>query len=234
MRGIILAGGLGSRLLPATQVTNKHLLPVGRKPMILHVLDRLREVAQDIMVITGTGHAGHIMGLLGSGKNHGVRFTYRVQDEAGGIAQALGLCEEFVGQDRCAVMLGDNIFSRPLPTWQPTSDCAAICLAIVRDPSRFGCPVFAKDGASLLRIEEKPRQPASKYAVTGFYLYPPSVFKIIRDLKPSARSELEITDVNNAFLSQGRLNWVFYEHPWCDAGTWESLFEAGRMMEGGT
>ena len=236
IRGVVLAGGSGSRLLPLTRVTNKHLLPVGREPMILHPIRKLvaAGVAR-ILVVTGREHMGDVIELLGSGRELGAEFTYRVQDEAGGIAQALGLAEEFVGTDRCVVILGDNIFTADLAPFveafrkQPRG--AKVMLVRVPDPTRFGVVEFAEDGKTVRRILEKPRDPPSDMAVSGIYFYDERVFGHIRPLKPSGRGELEITDVNNAYIAEGTMSWDELPGQWTDAGTHESLREANRIVE---
>jgi glucose-1-phosphate thymidylyltransferase len=239
MKGIILAGGTGSRLHPLTRVTNKHLLPVGKKPMILHPVKRLVDAGVlDIMVVTGPEHMGAIVQLLGSGKEYGCHFTYRVQDEAGGIAQALGLCENFVNKDHCCVILGDNIFTDDL---MPYVDeylggeywGAMVLLKRVPDANRYGVAEIGerfgmKD--QVLSIEEKPQSPKSDLAVTGIYMYDPGVFDIIKRLKPSGRGELEITDVNNDYVRRGQMCWMELKGEWTDAGTFPSLLKANEMM----
>ncbi|MBY0369309.1 NTP transferase domain-containing protein [bacterium] len=233
MKGIILAGGTGSRLFPLTKVTNKHLLPVGRQPMILHPIGKLIEAGiTEILIVTGVEHMGDVVTLLGSGKDYACRFTYKVQDEAGGIAQALGLAEDFCRDSKMAVILGDNIFTDSLKSFaqafheQPSG--AKILLKEVSDPQRFG--VAQLDGNKVLSIEEKPRQPKSRLAVTGIYFYDPSVFEYIRTLRPSGRGELEITDVNNAYISKGTLTYDQLTGNWTDAGTFESLKTANDLM----
>lgn len=233
MKGIILAGGTGSRLYPLTRVTNKHLLPVGHKPMLYHALDKLVEAGiQDILVVTGVEHMGAIVGSLGSGRDFGCELTYRVQDEAGGIAQALGLARHFVGNQRMVVLLGDNLFHDPLgpilSRYQAQPQGGRILLKQVPDPQRFGVAVF--EGERLVRIEEKPAQPASNYAVTGVYLYDAQVFDWIDELKPSGRGELEITDVNNHYLSTQQLEYDYLEGWWTDAGTFETLALANQLV----
>jgi len=233
MKGVLLAGGTGSRLYPLTKVTNKHLLPVGREPMILHPLRRLLEAGiREIMVVTGTEHMGDVIGLLGSGKELGAELTYRVQDEAGGIAQALDLCRAFVPDGgRVAVILGDNIFNAPIagPAAQPGG--ARLVLARVPDPGRFGVAAFGPEPERrLLRIEEKPASPPSSYAVTGLYFYDHRAFDIISELRPSARGELEITDVNNTYLSWGELDYDLWDGGWTDAGTFASLRRANQLL----
>lgn len=234
LKGVILAGGTGSRLRPLTNVTNKHLLPVGRKPMIFYPISKMTSIGiQEILVVTGVEHMGDVVSLLGSGRNFGCRFTYKVQDEAGGIAQALGLAEEFAAGGRIVVILGDNIFQDKLTSYaqrfcqQQTG--ARVLLKKVPDPHRFGVAQI-KDGM-VLGIEEKPAKPKSEYAVTGVYFYDSTVFKIIRTLKPSARGELEITDVNNAYIGRQALAYDIMDGWWTDAGTFESLSRANQLVE---
>ncbi|HKQ47835.1 MAG TPA: sugar phosphate nucleotidyltransferase [Phycisphaerae bacterium] len=235
MKGIILAGGTGSRLLPLTKVTNKHLLPVGRKPMIYHPVEKLAGAGiQEILIVTGLEHMGDVVNLLGSGKEFGVRFTYKVQDEAGGIAQALGLAENFCGGSKMAVILGDNIFADPLGDevgrFAEQASGARLMLKEVPDPHRFGVAEIVGD--KIVRIVEKPKQPKSKYAVTGIYFYDADVFDIIRRQKPSGRGEMEITDVNNAYLARGDLTHGFFRGWWSDAGTFESLDHVQLLLQG--
>jgi len=232
MKGIVLAGGIGSRLRPLTNVTNKHLLPVGRYPMIFYPVYKLKQAGiKDILIVTGREHMGDVIELLGSGRDFGVEFTYKVQDEAGGIAQALGLAEHFVNGDKCVVILGDNVFEDDITLYvknfEAQSEGAKILLKEVPDPQRFGVPVF-RDG-KIIAIEEKPKEPKSSFAVTGIYMYDPEVFDIIKTLKPSWRGELEITDVNNAYLEKGTLTYDILEGWWTDAGTPESLFRANEL-----
>jgi len=233
MKGIILAGGTGSRLFPLTKVTNKHLLPVGKKPMIFHPVEKLVEAGvKEILIVTGVEHMGAVVGLLGSGKDFGCRFTYRVQDEAGGIAQALGLAEHFVHGDLCTVILGDNIFQDSLKehvqAFQKQEKGARIILKEVNDPQRFG--VAELKGEKVLSIEEKPKNPKSSSAVTGIYFYDSKVFEYIKTLKPSARGELEITDVNNKYIQMGELSSGFFKGWWSDAGTFESLARVNTLL----
>jgi len=232
MKGIILAGGTGSRLYPLTKITNKHLLPVGGYPMIYHAVAKLKEAGVcDILVVTGREHMGDVVSLLGSGREFGVSFTYKVQDEAGGIGQALGLAEQFVGTDRMVVILGDNVFQDSIAPfverYNRQISGARILIREVPDPERFGVPEL-KDGL-IVSIEEKPRQPKSRYAVTGIYMYDSKVFDIIRKLKPSARGELEITDVNNAYIESGELAYDILDGWWTDAGTHASLARANEL-----
>ena len=236
MKGIILAGGTGSRLLPLTKVTNKHLLPVGRKPMIFHPVEKLRGAGiEEILVVTGVEHMGDVVGLLGSGKDFGARFTYKVQDEAGGIAQALGLAENFCGGSLMTVILGDNIFEDSLSDdvgqFSKQGKGARLLLKEVPDPHRFG--VAEIENGRIVRIVEKPKQPKSNHAVTGIYFYDGEVFEIIKTLKPSGRGELEITDVNNAYLSRGTLSHGFFRGWWSDAGTFESLAIVTELLRQG-
>ena len=232
MKGIVLAGGTGSRLYPLTKVTNKHLLPVGDKPMIYHPIGKLISAGiQEILIVTGTEHMGDVVSLLGSGKDFGCRFTYKVQDEAGGIAQALGLAENFAGNDPVAVILGDNVFEKGLEKAvknYPGSG-AQILIQQVPDPHRYG--VAELDGEKVISIEEKPKEPKSDYAVTGIYFYDPAVFECIKTLKPSGRGELEITDVNNYYIQQGRMVSSVLEGWWTDAGTPESYRLANKLVQ---
>jgi glucose-1-phosphate thymidylyltransferase len=235
MKGIILAGGTGSRLFPLTKVTNKHLLPVGREPMIFHPMHKLVEAGiTEILVVTGVEHMGDVVTLLGSGKDFGCRFTYKVQDEAGGIAQALGLAENFAGRERLCVILGDNIFQDPIgpyaKAFQEQASGARLILKQVHDPQRYG--VAETEGSKVTRIVEKPKEPKSDLAVVGVYFYDAEVFQYIRTLKPSARGELEITDVNNHYLNAGSLHFDRLGGWWTDAGTFESLAAANELVSG--
>jgi glucose-1-phosphate thymidylyltransferase len=234
MKAIILAGGTGSRLFPLTKVTNKHLLPVGKYPMVFHAVYKLKQAGlTDILLVTGKEHMGDVVSLLGSGSEMGVSFTYKVQDEAGGIAQALGLAEQFVGNDQMVVILGDNVFADDITPYvehfknQQTG--AKILIQKVPDPSRFGVPEL--EGNRIISIEEKPLIPKSSYAVTGIYMYDHKVFEIIRSLKPSSRGELEITDVNNAYIKRGELTFDVLQGWWTDAGTHSSLARANELAK---
>ncbi|WP_242221180.1 sugar phosphate nucleotidyltransferase [Bacillus cereus group sp. BfR-BA-01380] len=234
MKGIILAGGTGSRLYPITKVTNKHLLPVGRYPMIYHSVYKLKECnIEDIIVITGKEHMGDVVNFLGSGMEFGVSITYRVQEKAGGIAQALGLCEAFVGNDKMVVILGDNVFSDALKPYvekyKKEKKGAKILLKEVDNPQRFGVPEIK--GEHIIAIEEKPKVPKSSYAVTGIYMYDSHVFQYVKDLRPSARGELEITDLNNAYIKEGTLTYDIFEGWWTDAGTHSSLYHANTLAK---
>lgn len=230
MKGIVLAGGTGSRLFPLTKVTNKHLLPVGNKPMIYYPIEKLVNAGmQEILIVTGTEHMGDVVNLLGSGKDFGCRFTYKVQDEAGGIAQALGLAENFVGNDTMTVILGDNIFEAPLDKALKSypGSGGQILLQKVEDPERFG--VAELNGDKIVGIEEKPDKPKSDYAVTGIYMFDADVFDLIKTLKPSGRGELEITDVNNHYISKGEMRFSILDGWWTDAGTPESYKIANQL-----
>lgn len=231
--GIILAGGTGSRLYPCTKVTNKHLLPIGEMPMIFYPLKKLVGAGiTDIMIVTGTEHMGDFISLLGSGTEFGCHLTYRVQDEAGGIAEALSLAERFSQNDPMCVILGDNIFEESIApliaAFSAEPQTARILLKEVVDPERFGVPRIENE--HVVEIVEKPADPPSSYAVTGIYCYPPDVYNIIRNLKPSQRGELEITDVNNAYLKTNRLKYTVMTGYWTDAGTFHSLAKANELV----
>lgn len=233
MKGIVLAGGTGSRLMPLTKVTNKHLLPIGQKPMIYYPIEKLTSIGiEEILIVTGVEHMGDVVSLLGSGKGFGCRFTYKVQDEAGGIAQALALAENFSSGRRLAVILGDNIFQTNLQSYtekymaQPAG--ARILLKQVPHPQRFG--VAELSGDKIIGIEEKPQSPKSDYAVTGIYFYDAAVFDIIHTLEPSARGEYEITHVNDVYIQKGQLEYDILDGWWTDAGTFESLIKASTLV----
>lgn len=233
MRGVILAGGTGSRLGALTRVTNKHLLPVGDVPMILHPLGKLiRAGITEILLVTGTEHVGDFIELLGSGRGYGCDLTYRVQDRAGGIAQALGLAERFAGDAQVVVVLGDNVFRDPLEPLieraRRSAWPAQMSLKHVPDPGRYGVAEILN--GRVVDIEEKPARPKTQLAVTGMYVYPPDVFNVIRDLCPSARGELEITDVNRHYLKMKRLDYGILDGYWTDAGTHESLALANKLV----
>jgi glucose-1-phosphate thymidylyltransferase len=231
MKGVILAGGTGSRLYPLTKVTNKHLLPVYDKPMIYYPMETLINAGiKDIMIVSGRGHAGHFLELLGSGVEHGVHFTYEIQEKAGGIAQALSLAKDFVDGDSVTVILGDNIFQDNIKEDVANFNGGAkIFLKEVSDAHRFG--VAELKGEKVIGIEEKPKEPKSNFAVTGLYMYDSEVFDAIKTLKPSGRGELEITDVNNYYINKGMMEYGILEGFWSDAGTFESLLRAGMMVK---
>lgn len=235
MKGIILAGGYGTRLMPCTKVTNKHLLPVYDRPMVMYPLQNLIEAGiKDVMIVSGTGHAGHFLELLGSGHDLGIRLSYAVQEKAGGIAEALGLCEDFADNDKIVVILGDNIFlgqeqiNKAVADFSNQEKGAKILLKAVSDPQRFGVAEVA-DG-KIVGIEEKPETPKSDLAVTGFYCYDDKVWQIVKTLKPSGRGELEITDVNNHYLQTSVLTYETYQDEWTDAGTLDSLLRASNLV----
>lgn len=234
MKGIILAGGLGTRLRPLTKVTNKHLLPVYNKPMIFYPVETMVEAGiQEIMVITGGNNAGDFLRLLGNGRDFGLRhIQFAYQEGEGGIAQALALAEFFVDNELLCVILGDNLIEKSIKPYvekfKQQGRGAKIILKEVPDPQRFGVPRL--DGDRVVEIEEKPQVPASKYAVTGIYLYDPRVFDVIRTLKPSARGELEITDVNNQYIRWGEMSYDILDGWWTDAGTVDSLLRASILV----
>ncbi len=236
MKGIILAGGTGSRLSPLTKVTNKHLLPVFNKPMIYYPLYSLKEAGIDnVLIVSGKGHAGDFLELLGSGVQLGMKLSYEVQEEAGGIAQALGLAEQFANNEKVVVILGDNIFEDSIAeaarefSAQPRG--ARVFLKKVQRPESYG--VAELDGDQIVSIVEKPENPKSDMAVTGVYMYDPQVFDVVKSLNPSNRNELEITDVNNYYLEQGTLKYSTLDGFWGDGGeSFESLHDASTLIRG--
>ena len=233
IKGIILAGGTGSRLFPCTKVTNKHLLPVYNRPMIYYPLYTLIDAGiKDILIVSGVEHAGDFLKLLGSGKEFGVRLTYEIQDEAAGIAQALSLAEDFIDADKLVAILGDNIFQdsikRHVIDFLNNFDGARIFLKQIPDANRFGVAEI-KNGR-IVGVEEKPKKPKSNYAVTGLYMYDRRVFDIIRNLKPSKRDEYEITDVNNEYIRKNQMSYAALKGFWSDAGTFDSLFRASELI----
>jgi glucose-1-phosphate thymidylyltransferase len=234
VKGIVLAGGLGTRLRPLTIVTNKHLLPVYDQPMIYYPIQALVNAGiTDIMIVTGGNSAGDFLKLLGNGKAFGLKhLNYTYQEGEGGIADALSLVEHFASGEPVCVVLGDNIIEgniqRAVRAYRHQGGGAKILLKKVPDPQRFGVPEL--DGRRVVRIEEKPKEPKSDYAVIGIYLYDAEVFDIIRTLKPSGRGELEITDVNNAYIERDEMTWDELEGWWTDAGTFESLLRASNLV----
>jgi glucose-1-phosphate thymidylyltransferase len=234
MKGIVLAGGLGTRLYPLTKVTNKHLLPIYHKPMIYYPIETLVEGGiQDILIVTGGANAGDFLRLLGNGKEFGLRhLNYTYQEGEGGIAAALSLAEFFAEGDLICVILGDNIIegsiARYIQNFQKQGGGARILLKEVNDPQRFG--VAEIHGKQIVRIEEKPSVPASNYAVTGIYMYDAEVFDFVKELRPSHRGELEITDVNNAYINKGKMSYDILDGWWTDAGTFESLLHASNLV----
>ena len=233
MKGVVLAGGTGSRLFPLTKVTNKHLLPVGKQPMLLHPIMKLREAGiTEICIVTGTEHMGDIVTLLGSGHEYGCDFTYRVQDRAGGIAEALGLVENFAAKGKLCVILGDNIFQDSIVSdveaFRKQERGGRVLLKQVPDPQRYG--VVRMEGDRVVQILEKPKDPPSNWAVTGIYFYDSYCFDVVHGLEPSARGELEITDVNNAYIEQGTLSFGKLQGWWTDAGTFPSWHHANQLV----
>lgn len=237
MKGVVLAGGLGKRLHPLTKITNKHLLPVYDKPMIFYPLQTLINAGiDDILIVTGGNHAGDFLRLLGNGKEFGLKhLNYTYQEGEGGIADALALAEHFSEHQKMVVILGDNLIegniSRPVKDFNKQKEGAKILLKEVPDPQRFGVPEIAN--GKLVHIEEKPQVPKSKYAVIGIYMYDGKVFDVIKTLNPSERGELEITDVSNAYISEGKMTYDILEGWWSDAGTFESLLGASNLVAQG-
>jgi glucose-1-phosphate thymidylyltransferase len=234
MKGVILAGGLGTRLYPLTKVTNKHLLPVYHKPMIYYPIQTLINASiDDILIVTGGNNAGDFLKLLGNGKDFGLKhINYTYQEGEGGIAEALGLAEFFAAGDKICVILGDNLIEKNIrkaaESFRKQKEGAKILLKEVSDPERFGVPKLR--GKQVVRIEEKPKRPKSNYAVIGIYFYDAAVFDIIKTLKPSNRGELEISDVNNRYIARGLMTWDLLEGWWTDAGTFESLLRANQLV----
>jgi glucose-1-phosphate thymidylyltransferase len=234
MKGIVLAGGTGSRLMPLTKITNKHLLPIFDKPMIYYPVETLVEAGiVDLLVVTGGRNAGDFLRLLGNGKEFGLKhINYAYQEGEGGIAEALALAEHFAEGDKVCVVLGDNIIEKSIEhaveDFKRQERGAKVLLKEVHDAERFG--VAEIDGKRIISIEEKPSKPKSKYAVTGIYMYDETVFDKTRTLKPSARGELEITDVNNAYIREGNMTFDYLDGWWTDAGTFESLIRAANLV----
>lgn len=243
MRGIICAGGHATRLRPLTNATNKHLLRVGNLPMIYYPILTLYHAGIDnILIVTGKDHAGHVIETLGNGRLYDdsgkaiceVNLTYRVQTEPGGIAQAIGLAKPFVPQgEKIVVILGDNLIGgniiEAVRDFRAQYDGAKILFKEVDDPQRFGVGVLEND--QLVAIEEKPKTPRSNFAVIGIYMYDYSVFWRIKNLKPSDRGELEVTDINNSYLGEGKLGYEFLSGWWCDAGTFSSLIRVEELIK---
>lgn len=234
MKGVVLAGGLGTRLNPLTKITNKHLLPIFDKPMVYYPIQTLVNAGiQDIMVVTGGNNAGDFLKLLGNGKEFGLKdLFYAYQEGEGGIADALKLAEHFAEGDKIVVVLGDNIIEKDIKeqvdAFDKQTSGAKIILKEVVNPGRFGVPAFEND--RVIKIEEKPEKPKSNYAVIGVYMYDNEVFKIAQTLQPSAREELEITDVNNEYIKRDKLEHSFLDGWWTDAGTFESLYLANKLV----
>ena len=234
MKGVVLAGGLGTRLRPLTAVTNKHLLPVYDRPMIYYPIQTLVNAGIiDIMIVTGGNSAGDFLKLLGNGKAFGLKhLNYTYQEGEGGIAEALSLVEHFAAKEPVCVVLGDNIIegniAAAVRAYKLQGKGAKIILKKVPDPERFGVPELS--GQRVLRIDEKPESPKSEYAVIGVYMYDGEVYDIIRTLRPSGRGELEITDVNNAYIKRDEMTWEELDGWWTDAGTFESLLRASNLV----
>lgn len=236
MKGVILAGGNGTRLYPCTKVTNKHLLPVYDKPMIHYPLQLLADAGiTEILIISGRGHAGDFLNLLGSGKEFGVHLYYDVQEESGGIAQALSLAKNFAGNDKITVILGDNIFEESINEYirqfEQQGEGARIFLkeVSIEEARRFGCALVEND---LVRyVEEKPRDPKSNLAMTGLYMFDANIFNIIKTLKPSSRGELEITDAIDYYVKNNKCYYNIIKAFWSDAGTFESLFKTSNFLK---
>ncbi|MCB1024293.1 MAG: NTP transferase domain-containing protein [Acidobacteria bacterium] len=234
MKGVILAGGLGSRLKPLTKITNKHLLPVYDQPMIYYPIQTLINAGiDDIMIVTGGNSAGDFLKLLGNGSDFGLKHVnYTYQEGEGGIADALSLVEHFADNEPICVVLGDNIIEgnirKAADDYRAQGAGAKILLKEVHDPERFGVPEL--DGENVLNIEEKPTEPKSSFAVIGIYFYDATVFDVIKTLEPSDRGELEITDVNNHYIKKGEMTWNALDGWWTDAGTFESLLRATNLV----
>lgn len=235
MKGVILAGGTGTRLFPLTKVTNKHLLPVGKEPMILNPIRQLIFAGiTDILVVTSKEHMGDVVGLLGSGHEMGCDFTFKVQDRPGGIAHALALAEDFASGERIIVILGDNILTHSIKPYvedfKNQVSGAKVLLKKVGDPERFGVAALDEQNKMIIQIEEKPQNPKSDYAVIGVYMYDNKVFDFIRNIESSERGELEITSVNNIYVERGDMTYSIVDGEWTDAGTFESLQYANELL----
>ncbi len=235
MKGVILAGGTGSRLSPLTKVTNKHLLPIYDQPMVYYPLKTLKQMGiESVLLVTGRGHEGHFLELLGSGSEFGLSIAYEVQEEAGGIAQALKLAEDFVGNSDFVVILGDNYFEEDLSSavteFQNSASKAHVFLKEVDEPQHYGVPAF--NGDQIAEIIEKPSDPPSPFAVVGCYIYTPDVFKVIDGIKPSARGELEISDVNDHYVKQSALSYSKLQGYWGDCGeSIDGMMEVARYAQ---
>ena len=234
MKGVILAGGLGTRLFPLTKITNKHLLPVYNKPMIYYPIQTLINAGiTDVLLVTGGNNAGDFLRLIGNGKELNLKhIEYTYQEGEGGIAQALSLAEEFADNGKICIILGDNIIEKNIfgavENFKKQENGAKIIVKQVPDPERFGVPIL--EGDTVIAIEEKPDVPKSNYAVVGIYMFDNSVFDIIRTLQPSRRGELEITDVNNVYIKRGNMTYEFLDGWWTDAGTFDSLRTATNLV----
>ncbi|OGJ43765.1 spore coat protein [Candidatus Peregrinibacteria bacterium RIFCSPLOWO2_02_FULL_48_14] len=238
MKGVILAGGTGSRLAPLTKVTNKHLLPIYDRPMIFYPLLKLKEMGiTSVLLVSGRGHAGHFLELLGGGSEFGVSISYEVQEEAGGIAQALGLARDFVGNQKFVVMLGDNVYednlAEAVQRFESGDSEAHIFLKAMAHPESYGVPRF--EGEKIVEILEKPKVPPSPYAVTGCYMYSPDVFEVIQGVEPSARGELEISSVNDHYVKKNTLTHTLLEGFWGDCGeSIDGMMQVARFIQENT
>lgn len=235
MKGVILAGGTGTRLYPLTKVTNKHLLPVGKEPMIFNPVRQLLSAGiTDILVVTGKDHMGEIVRLLGSGSDFDCNFTFRVQEKAGGIADALALAKVFANGDRIVVILGDNILTHSIrkyvDAFEQQAAGAKVLLKRVGDPERFGVAAMDEQNKMIIHIEEKPEHPKNDFAVIGVYMYDAQVFDVIQSITPSERGELEITSVNNWYVDHAVITYNIIDGEWTDAGTFESLMHANQLL----
>lgn len=238
MKGVVLAGGKGTRLMPLTKVVNKNILPVYNKPLIYYPILTLKGAGiKDILIISGPGHAGQFLDLLGSGKELGVDLSYDIQEEPKGIAHGLSIAEDFTDNSQVALILGDNIFEdnlkKAVDGFKKQVQGAKIIIKQVPDPERFGVVKFNRKGDKIAKIIEKPKRPPSNWMVTGFYLYDNRVFDIIRKLKPSGRGEYEITDLNNFYVKEGTMGYQKAKGKWLDAGTFDSLLEANIFVSKG-
>lgn len=235
VKGVILAGGTGSRLLPLTKSTNKHLLPIYDKPMIYYPIETLKQAGiKDILVITGTHHAGDIFGLLGSGKEFGVNFTFRVQDEAGGLPQAIGLAKEFVGNEKFVSINGDNILFENIKPFvdefEKGNEKSRILIYETTKEEAAKAGVAVLEGDKVKEVIEKPKNPPTNWVAIGVYMYTPEVFEIIKKLKPSSRGELEISDIHNAYIKEGALKASKLKKEWLDAGSFDELLRVNKFV----
>jgi len=235
IRGVVLAGGSGTRLRPITKIMSKHLLPVGTEPLIYYPIKTLRDAGiKDILMICGAEHTDQYLRILGSGKELGVRLSYTIQQKPIGIAQGLGLARAFVEGEKVALILGDNLFGDnfkdAITAFKKKKRGAMVVIKEVKDPQRFGVVKFDKTGKKILSIIEKPTRPPTNCAVTGLYLYDNCVFDVIKNLKPSARGEYEITDVNNHYINEGTMDFIKAKKFWLDAGTFDSLHQANLLV----
>ena len=236
IKGVVLAGGLGSRLYPLTSITNKHLLPVWDKPMVYYPIKTLVDAGiRDVMIVTGGNNAGDFLRLLGNGKELGLKhIEYAYQKGEGGIADALRLTEDFIDGNKSVIVLGDNIIEKSIKKFvdrfRQQDSGGRILIKKVPDPERFGVVEFNKKKNRIIKIAEKPKKPKTHYAVTGIYMYDGRVFDIVKSLKPSARGELEITDVNNAYIKHGQMEYDVLSGFWTDSGTFESLLRASNLV----